>query len=107
MARAIRDWCAGAGAGTSLIDPGSPWQNAFVESFNSRARDELLARGIFDSILEAKVLYEDWRQAYNRHHPHSALGFQPPEVFAETFTKSKLSPHLDWQTEPPQKLAWG
>jgi putative transposase len=95
VARAIRDWCAGTGSGTSFIDPGSPWQNAFVESFNSRARDELFAREIFDSILEAKVLYEDWRQAYNRHHPHSALGFQPPEVFAKTFNNPKLSLPLD------------
>ncbi len=69
----------------------SPWQNGFVESFNSGARDELFAREIFDSILEAKVLYEDWRSAHTRHHPHSALGFQSPEVFSKTFENPKLS----------------
>ena len=95
VAQAIRDWCTLSGSRTSYIDPGSPWQNAYVESFNSRARDELFAREIFDTVLEARVLYEDWRRAYNRHHPHSALGFQAPEVFAAAFSQPKLSHHLD------------
>jgi transposase InsO family protein len=66
-----------------------------VESFNGKARDELFAREIFDSALEARVLYEDWRLAYNLHRPHRALGLQPPAVFAAAFNNQKLSPALD------------
>ena len=60
----------------------------YVESFNSRARDELFAREIFDSVLEAKVLYADWCHAYNVHRPHSALSYQPPAVFAKAISQS-------------------
>ena len=95
IAAAIRDWCRFSGTGTSFIDPGSPWQNAYVESFNGKARDELFAREIFDSILEARVLYEDWRHAYNLHRPHRSLGLQPPAVFAAAFNNQKLPPALD------------
>ena len=73
---------------TRFIDPGSPWQNPYLESFNSRARDELFAREIFDSILEAKVLYADWCHAYNVHRPHSALSYQSPAVFAKAHRQS-------------------
>lgn len=86
VAAALRDWCRFVGAGTAYIEPGSPWQNPYVESFNSRARDELFAREIFDSVREAKVLYADWRDVYNRHRPHSSLGYRPPAVFAASFT---------------------
>ncbi|MGH7691210.1 MAG: integrase core domain-containing protein [Candidatus Dormibacteria bacterium] len=55
----MRDWCRLSGTGTSFIDPGSPWQNAYVESFNGKARDELFVTEIVESILEARVLYED------------------------------------------------
>jgi putative transposase len=95
IAAAIRDWCRFTGTSTSFIDPGSPWQNAYVEGFNGKARDELFAREIFDSILEARVLYEDWRHAYNLHRPHRALGLQPPAVFAAAFNNQKLSHTLD------------
>jgi putative transposase len=60
-ANAQRDWCRFTGAGTSYIEPGSPWQNPYVESFGSRLRDELLAVEAFSSLLEAQVLVEDWR----------------------------------------------
>ncbi|MGH7876751.1 MAG: IS3 family transposase [Candidatus Dormibacteraceae bacterium] len=86
VAAAIRDWCRQSGIGTVYIEPGSPWQNPFVESFNGRARDELFAREIFDSVLEARVLYQDWRDVYNRVRPHSSLGFVPPAVFAAGLT---------------------
>ena len=82
IAAAIKDWCRWAGTGTAYIEPGSPWQNPFVESFNGKARDELFAREIFDSVFEARVLYHDWCHVYNRLRPHSSLGYQPPEVFA-------------------------
>jgi putative transposase len=88
IAAAIQDWCRQSGAKTSFIDPGSPWQNPYGESFNSRARDELFAREIFDSILEAKVLYADWCHAYNVHRPHSALSYQPRAAFAKAYSQS-------------------
>ncbi|MGH7860752.1 MAG: IS3 family transposase [Candidatus Dormibacteraceae bacterium] len=86
IAATIRDWCRQSSIGTVYIEPGSPWQNPFVESFNGRARDELFAREIFDSVLEARVLYQDWRDVYNRVRPHSSLGFVPPAVFAAGLT---------------------
>ncbi len=58
---------------TSYIEPGSPWQNPYVESFNSRARDELFAREVFNTLMEARVLFEDWCHVYNHQRPHSAL----------------------------------
>ena len=88
IAEAIQDWCRQTGAQTTFIDPGSPWQNPYVESFNSRARDDLFAREIFDSILEAKVLYADCCHAYSVHLPHSALCYQPPAVFAKVISQS-------------------
>ena len=81
-AQAIRDWCRFSGTGAAFIEPGSPWQNPYVESFNSRARDELFSREVFTSITEARVLYHDWCDQYNRHHPHSALGWLSPAAFA-------------------------
>ena len=60
-ANALRDWCGFNQAGTSYIEPGSPWQNPYVESFGGRLRDELLAVEAFSSLLEARALVEDWR----------------------------------------------
>lgn len=81
-ASVIRDWCRFSGTGASFIEPGSPWQNAYVESFNARARDELFSREIFDTVREARLLYKDWRHRYNHHHPHSSLGWMTPAAFA-------------------------
>ena len=64
--------------GTLLIEPGSPWENGYVESFNGKLRDELLNGEIFYTLKEAKVLIERWRQQYNRLRPHSSLGYRPP-----------------------------
>jgi len=72
IAYAVADWCRFNGTGTVFIDPGSPWQSAWVESFNGRMRDEHLNRHQFDSLLEAKVLTEDWRIDYNINRPHSS-----------------------------------
>ena len=63
---------------TLFMEPGSPWENGYVESFNGRLRDELLTREQFDSLLEAKVLMERWRRHYNTVRPHSSLGYRPP-----------------------------
>ena len=81
-AHAIRDWCRASGAGTSYIEPGSPWENPFVESFGSRVRDELLSVEVFDTLLEARVVIEDWRIEYNTVRPHSSLGWLAPGVYA-------------------------
>jgi putative transposase len=85
-ANALRDWCRFSGAGTSYIEPGSPWQNPYVESFGGRLRDELLAVEAFNTLLEARVLVEDWRIEYNTLRPHSALGYLTPTDYAKTWT---------------------
>ena len=81
-AHAIRDWCRASGAGTSYIEPGSPWENPFVESFGSRVRDEVLGVEVFDTLLEARVVIEDWRIEYNTVRPHSSLGWLSPGAYA-------------------------
>jgi putative transposase len=73
-----------------FIEPGSPWQNAFVESFNGKLRDELLAIELFHTLLEAKVMAEDYRQHYNNYRPHSSLGYRTPNEFT-----------LDWNNNNP------
>jgi len=82
VAGAVRGWLRDAGAATLYIEPGSPWQNGFVESFHGRLRDELLDREAFGSLAEAKVIVEDWRRSYNEQRPHSSLGYQTPAAFA-------------------------
>ena len=74
VAGAVADWCRFNTVDTVFIDPGSPWQNAWIESFNGRLRDEFLNGWQFDNLLEAQVLIEDWRIDYNEHRPHSAHG---------------------------------
>jgi putative transposase len=81
-ANALRDWCRFTRAGSAYIDPGSPWQNAYVESFGGRVRDELLAVELFYCLAEARVLSEDWRIDYNTRRPHSALQMMTPTAFA-------------------------
>ena len=77
-AKAVRDWLARVEVKTLYIEPGSPWENGYIESFNGKLRDELLNGEIFDTLLEAKVLIERWRVHYNTVRPHSALGYRPP-----------------------------
>ena len=69
---ALRDWCRFSRTGAAFIEPGSPWENPFVESFNSRVRDELLAVEIFSCLTEAKVMVEDFRVGYSANRPHRA-----------------------------------
>jgi len=66
------------GVKTLYIEPGSPWENGYIESFNGKLRDELLNQEIFDTVLEAKTLVEKYRREYNTFRPHSALGYQAP-----------------------------
>ena len=77
-AKAVRAWIAAVGARTAYIEPGSPWENGYVESFNARLRDELLDGEVFYSLKEAKVVIEGWRRHYDNSRPHSALGYRPP-----------------------------
>ena len=86
IAHAVADWCRFNDVATVFIDPGSPWQNAWIESFNGRLRDELLNSWQFDSLLEAQVIIEDWRIDYNEHRPHSAHGDLTPAEFARAWT---------------------
>jgi len=85
-ANALRDWCRFTGTGTSYIEPGAPWQNPYVESFGGRLRDELLAVEAFSTLLEARVLVEDWRIEYNTVRPHSALGYMTPTDYTKAWT---------------------
>ena len=77
-AQAVRDWLQAVGVRTLYIEPGSPWENGYIESFNGKLRDELLNMEIFDTLGEAKVLVERWRRDYNQIRPHSALAYRPP-----------------------------
>ena len=74
----MRQWLAALQVQTLFIEPGSPWENGYVESFNGKLRDELLDREIFYTLTEAKILIERWRREYNTVRPHSALGYRPP-----------------------------
>lgn len=90
-ANALRDWCRFSRAGSAYIEPGSPWQNAYVESFGGRVRDELLSVELFSCLAEAQILIEDWRVDYNEHRPHSALGMMAPAVFARGYREAHLA----------------
>ena len=85
IAYAVADWCRFNGTDTVFIDPGTPWQNAWIESFNGRLRDEHLNGQHFDTLLEAQVLIEDWRIDYNINRPHSAHGGLTPVEFVEAW----------------------
>jgi transposase InsO family protein len=78
VARDLRKWLAGTGTKTAYIEPGSPWENGYCESFNSKLRDEFLNGEIFYSMKEIRVLAERWRVHYNTIRPHSSLGYRPP-----------------------------
>ena len=96
-AKTVRQWLSNVGAKTLYIEPGSPWENGYCESFNGKLRDELLNGEIFYSIKEAQVLIEQWRKHYNTIRPHSSLGYRPPAPQAF----SPFSPPLD-QAAPMQ-----
>ena len=87
VAWALRDWCRLSGTGISYIEPGSPWENPFVESFNGRARDELLNIEEFATLAEAQVVIEAWRIEYNTYRPHTALRGLTPAEFAKQWTE--------------------
>ena len=95
-ARAVRHWLKRLEVQTLFIQPGSPWENGYVESFNGKLRDECLNLERFDTLLEAQVLVERWRCQYNQLRPHSSLGYRPPapEAAPEPVTPGRLAPVL-------------
>ena len=88
-ARRVREWLERVEVKTLFIEPGSPWENGYVESFQGKMRDELLNGEIFYTLTEAQVLVECWRRDYNGHRPHSALGYRPPTP--EAFESSRIT----------------
>ena len=90
VARDLRKWLADTGAKTLYIEPGSPWENGYCESFNSKLRDEFLNGEIFYSLKEVQVLAERWRIHYNTVRPHSSLGYRPPAPEAWLQTNNHL-----------------
>ena len=82
VAKVVKHWLEASGVETLYIEPGSPWENAYAETFIGRFGDELLKREVFASLLEAKVLVEDYRNHYNQRRPHSALGYRTPAEVA-------------------------
>ena len=81
-AGAVREWLAKVGVKTLYIEPASPWENGYIESFNGKLRDELLNGEIFYTLKEARVVIEAWREDYNHFRPHSSLEYRPPAPLA-------------------------
>lgn len=86
IAYAVQDWLKEKNVKTIYIKPGSPWENAYIESFHDKLRDEFLNREIFANLLEARIMTEDWRCQYNETRPHSSLDYQTPKQFAKNFS---------------------
>lgn len=103
IARAVREWIAAVGAQAAFIEPGSPWENGYCESFNSKLRDELLNGEIFYSLAEARVVIEGWRQHYNTVRPHSSLGYKPPAPNAKIWPPTKAQPDMPVTTDVADK----
>jgi transposase InsO family protein len=95
IANAVKQWLAASGVKTLYIEPGSPWQNAYVESFNGKLEDELLGRELFTSLTEAKVLIEQYRVEYNHERPHSSLDYRTPAEFAASCAISNVASAAD------------
>jgi putative transposase len=91
-AKAVRKWLEDLGVKTLFIEPGSPWENGYNESFNGKFRDELLNLEVFYTLKEAQVLIERWRKEYNTIRPHSSLNYRPPAP--ETFMPNRLYPFI-------------
>lgn len=99
IAKAIRDWLALVDVETLYIEPGSPWQNGYAESFHSRFRDEFLSIEVFDSLREAQAMTKVWQADYNTARPHSSLGYVTPAEFAR-----RCAPSVRVPAAPPPSL---
>jgi len=91
-AKRVRAWLQRLEVKPLFIEPGSPWENGYIESFNGKMRDELLAREIFYSLKEAQILIEMWRRQYNTLRPHSAPGYRPPAPAAIVVQSAQVMP---------------
>jgi putative transposase len=98
IAKRLRCWLKRHKINTLFIEPGSPWENGYIESFNGKLRDELLKREVFDTLFEAQVLIERWRQEYNTVRPHSSLGYRPPapETIQPRWLNKQTLSHKHW-----------
>jgi putative transposase len=103
-ANALRDWCRFSRTASAYIEPGSPWQNAYVESFGSRIRDELLGVEQFSCLAEAQVMVQDWREDYNERRPHSALAMMAPTKFARAWRQAIEEGKVIPLTDPAKTL---
>ena len=99
-AQKVREWLRQLNVKTVYIEPGSPWENGYIESFNGKLRDELLDGEIFYTLKEAQVLIERWRRHYNTVRPHSSLGYRPPAPAALRPWAPDLAPRV-----PPPRAA--
>jgi putative transposase len=88
IAQGLREWLSAAHVGPLYIEPGSPWENGYAESFHSKLRDEFLECEVFETVEEAQALGTAWRQSYNEERPHSSLGYRTPAEFARTCVAS-------------------
>ena len=102
IATALRKWITDVGTQTAYIEPGSPWENGYCESFNSKLRDELLNLEVFYSLREAEVLIEAWRRHFNTVRPHSSLGYLPPAPEAVLPRSGNVAP---WPGAPAMESA--
>jgi putative transposase len=100
IAEAVKGWLARRGSAPLYIEPGSPWENAYSETFNSRLRDEILDREVFETLKEAKVLLEDQRLGYNHRRPHSSLGYRTPAEFAAAYRRPDTAPLQEGEVRP-------
>ena len=105
-ATVVRDWLKKVNVKTLFVEPGSPWENGYVESFNGKLRDELLNGELFYSLKEAKGVIERWRHHYNTIRPHSSLGYRPPapepsmsQISEEQLSLEAMHAHLAAQTQ--------
>lgn len=110
-AKSIKDWLCRLKVKTLYIEPGSPWENGYNESFNARLRDELLNAEVFTTLLEAQTIIEQWRHHYNHIRPHSSLNYRPPAPLARmdkrssAYASDPLSmPHYDQRIHPQHGL---
>ena len=98
IAYAMRDWLGEQEVGTIYIKPGAPWEQAWIESFHDKLRDELLNREWFCTLREAQVVLDGWREEYNQERPHSSLGYLSPDEYAAT-----LAPELAESDQAPEQ----
>jgi len=103
VSQAVQEWLRLNGCQTIYIQPGSPWENSYIESFNGKFRDECLNMESFRNVREASIVVESWRKEYNELRPHSSLGYQTPIEFAQAVSSSRATPSFRLQPEEGEK----